>query len=445
MTRRKLQIAGVLVALPAVLAACRPQEAGYEVPAPQDVVMYQINPRNFAQGPSKAGEPGVLARIVPQLDSIKSLGTNVVWIMPVYPIGRVESKNSPYSISDYQAVNPEFGTMEDFKELVGEVHRRGMAFIMDWVANHTAWDHGWMTFHKDWYTRDSTGAVLFPEGTDWTDVADLDYDNPDMRKAMIKSMIYWVREAGVDGFRCDVADWVPADFWSQCIDALRGFSGRKILMLAEGNDPATLEAGFDMNYAWDYLDALRSVFCADSSARKLLAANEAEYAVMPAGKVKLRFTTNHDEAAKKSTVEEFGGVQGALAAYAAAIFMNGAALVYGEQEVAWPEPISFFRYNPVDWTAHPEVRAEYRRLIGIFKEHPDIHGGDISSCTEDDVLMFEKASRYLVAVNVRNAERTVPLPETWRSVRRSNLLDASQEAPSDSLTLPPYAYRLYAR
>ena len=154
MNMRKLQISGIgmLFALTGALpgpTACQPQKVAYEVPAPQEVVMYQINPRNFAKGPAKPGEPGVLVQIIPQLDSIRSLGTNVVWIMPVYPIGKVKSKNSPYSISDYNAINPEFGTLDDFKQLVSETHKRGKAFIMDWVANHTTWDHVWIQEHPE--------------------------------------------------------------------------------------------------------------------------------------------------------------------------------------------------------------------------------------------------------------------------------------------------------
>ena len=227
---KKILIIAVSILL---LWSCGPskKEAGYIVPSPDRVVMYQVNPRVFADTLS-------LMAVIPQLDSIKSLGTNVVWIMPIYPIGLEKSKNSPYSVADYCAVNPEFGNLDDFKTLVDECHKRGMAFIMDWVANHTAWDSKWIEEgHSDWYVQDSDGNIVYPAGTDWTDVADLDYDNKDMRRRMIESMIYWVRECGVDGFRCDVADMVPADFWKECIDAIREAAGRPILMLAEGNSP----------------------------------------------------------------------------------------------------------------------------------------------------------------------------------------------------------------
>ena len=429
------------VLLAVVAVSChrnKPQAALYTVPAPENVVMYQINPRVFA--PDKS-----LQAIIPQLDSIKSLGTNVVWIMPIYPIGKEKSKNSPYSIADYQAVNPEFGTFEDFKMLVDECHKRGMAFIMDWVANHTAWDNVWMASHKDWYTKNAKGEIIYPEGTDWTDVADLNYDNPDMRKAMTEAMIYWVREAGVDGFRCDVADAVPADFWKEAITAIRNTAARPILMLAEGNDPETFKGGFDMNYGWDYMNALRDVFCRDSSARKLIAVDADEYAKIPLGKVKLRFITNHDEATKKSTVDEFGGKQGALAAYVSAIFTHGAALLYGEQEVAYPDTINFFRYQQVDWNANADVRAAYRRINHIFRDHPVLHGDGVDSFTDDDVLMYEKRgenNQYLVMVNVRDSSFAVKTPSAWQNVEFTNLVTGKKGRSGARVPLKPYEYRI---
>lgn len=429
-----------LISLAIAVMACSNNmtKEEYSVPSPKDVVMYQINPRLFA--PSNS-----LQAVLLQLDSIKSLGTNVVWIMPVYPIGQVKSKNSPYSIADYKAINPELGTFDDFRQLVNECHRRGMAFIMDWVANHTAWDNVWMEDHKDWYTQNEAGEVVYTPGTDWTDVADLNYDNHEMRAAMIDAMQYWVREAGVDGFRCDVADFVPADFWKEAISSIRETAGRDILMLAEGNDPDTFEGGFDMNYGWDYMKTLRNVFCSDSSATQLIDADIEEYSKLPAGKVKLRFITNHDEATKKSTVDEFGGAKGALAAFVSAVFTNGAALVYGEQEVAYPDTINFFKYQEVDWLSNDAVRQEYRRLIKIFKENPVLHGEGAASFSNYDVLGYEKAGEsesYLVVVNVRNKNSVIALPAGWRDVPFRNLVTGKMGRAGEMMPLEPYEYRI---
>ena len=432
--KKTLAIAASLL----MLAACGPNKAAqqYTVPRPDEVVMYQVNPRVFADTLS-------LLAVIPQLDSIKSMGTNVVWIMPIYPIGQEKSKNSPYSIADYCAVNPEFGNIDDFTLLVEECHKRGMAFIMDWVANHTAWDSKWIAEgHTDWYTQDAEGNIVYPAGTDWTDVADLNYDNRDMRKRMTESMLFWIRECGVDGFRCDVADEVPADFWAECITALRENAGRPILMLAEGHKTENFTSGFDLNYAWEYMAALRDVFCRDSSALELLRVNEEEYAEIPTGKMKLRFTTNHDEATKKSTVDEFGGRQGALAAYAAAIYMNGAALLYGEQEVAYPDAINFFEYVPVDWSSNPDMREEYRTMLHVFKENPEIHGPENVSFSTDDILALEKDGVCLVVVNVRPEAFEFTTPEGWAGLEVKDLRTGEKLVLGDSIALSEYQYML---
>lgn len=430
----------IFILLSSAIFSCSTKKAeiSYKLPAPEDVVMYQVNPRVFAPENS-------LQAVIPHLDSIKSLGANVVWIMPVYPIGKVKSKNSPYSISDYKAVNPEFGTLEDFKTLVVECHKRGMAFIMDWVANHTAWDNVWMEEHKDWYTCNSEGEVIFPEGTDWTDVADLNYDNYQMRAAMIDAMLYWVKEIGVDGFRCDVADFVPSGFWAEAITSIRSEVSRPVLMLAEGNDPKTFEGGFDMNYAWDYMNTLREVFCEGAPASKLIEADFEEYSKLPEGKIKLRFISNHDEAAKKSTVEEFGGKEGAIAAFVSTIFTKGAALVYGSQEVAHPSAINFFKYEEVDWKSNNEIRQEYRALLRIFKENPVLHKAVAKPFPSDDVLLYEKrgeAENYLVIVNVRNSVVSVDIPSQWRSLPLSDLVTGQPENLGEKMQLKPYGYRI---
>jgi glycosidase len=202
----------ILVALVLMIAQglfrAQAANAKFQLPAVSDIAMYQVNPRVFA--PSNS-----LNAVAARIDSISALGVNVMWVMPIYPIGKVKSKNSPYSISDYKAIAPEFGTINDLKHLVQVCHEHGMGIILDWVANHTAWDNVWMKDHKDWYTQDENGNVIYPAHTDWTDVADLNYDNREMRAAMIDAMKFWIVNCGIDGFRCDVADGVPADFWKE--------------------------------------------------------------------------------------------------------------------------------------------------------------------------------------------------------------------------------------
>ena len=332
----------LLFAAGLLLSACQPKQQEpegpvaplKEMPAVKDVAMYQVNPRVFA--PEKS-----LRAVADRIDSIKALGVNVMWVMPIYPIGIEKGKNSPYCIQDYKAIAPEFGTLNDFKYLARTCHEHGMAIILDWVANHTAWDHPWVKEHPDWYTHDAEAdTIIHPRPWEWYDVADLNYDNREMRLAMIDAMKYWICDVGIDGFRCDVADGVPADFWKEAIDTLRQAAGkRQILMLAEGKRADNFTAGFDMNYGWDFKDQIVRVFNENQPASSLFDADKAEYDSLPAGKVKLRFTTNHDHSTEKTPPVEFLSLRGSMAAYVASVFLHGGALIYGSQEVGYPEPI----------------------------------------------------------------------------------------------------------
>ena len=223
-----------------------------EVPATSDVVMYEINERAFSVS-------GDFAGILPRLDSIKALGVNVIWLMPIHPIGAINSVNSPYCVKNFMEVNPEYGSLEDLRTLVREAHNRKMAVILDWAANHTSWDNPWIQ-NKTWYTQDAAGNIIHPAGTNWMDVADLNFDNSLMRLEMIKALKYWVLAANVDGYRCDAADYVPFSFWKQAIDSLQKIPNRELILLAEGARNDHFSAGFKMNFGWSFYDKNVNVF-----------------------------------------------------------------------------------------------------------------------------------------------------------------------------------------
>ena len=436
--RKLFLFVSVLVAVVSCKPAKETQKAVFELPAVDDIAMYQVNPRVFAPKQS-------LNAVAARIDSIRELGVNVMWVMPIYPIGIEKGKNSPYCISDYKAIAPEFGTIDDFKHLTDVCHDHGMGIILDWVANHTAWDHPWLKAHPDWYTRDEKAdTIICPQPWNWEDVADLNYDNKDMREAMIDAMKFWIVEVGIDGFRCDVADGVPADFWKTAIDTLRQAAApRKIVMLAEGkrSDNFTV-GGFDMNYGWDYKDELVKVFDG-APASDLIKADKAEYDSLPAGKVKLRFTTNHDHATETGPCVQFTNDRGAMAAYVASIFPHGGALIYGSQEVGYPEPINFFKYVPVDWTAKPEIYEEYEELIELYNEHPALRKGTLTTWPDKDVFIFEKADateRFLILVNVRNAQKTANIPESWVGKDTEDEMTDKAIKLESALTLEPFQY-----
>ena len=439
----------LLLMLMVVTVGCKPKDHhavsvgdGFVVPEVADVVLYQVNPRVFA--PSNSFQA-----IIARLDSIEDLGVNMLWIMPIYPIGEEKSKNSPYSVRNYKAVAPEYGTIDDLRMLVESCHERGMGVILDWVANHTAWDNVWLTEHPDWYTHDSTGNIIFPPGTDWTDVADLNYDNKDMRAAMIDAMRFWVDSVGVDGFRCDVADQVPVDFWTDCIKQLRAAAKpRNLIMLAEGANPDNFDAGFDLNYAWEFMRAIAEVMKGDSKVGKLISVDQNEYKDLVPGKFKLRFTTNHDEATKASPVTLYGGARASMAAFVATTMLHGGMLIYGSQEVGYPETINFFHYVPVNWSANPQMREEYKKLVSIYNDHPALRSsGKVTPFDDADnnVLCVDRVlnnDNVLVLVNVRDKECSTEVPGMWSGKDVTDLMTGETVHMDKRIKLQPYQYKL---
>jgi len=445
----KKTILTLLLTLLVASVACKPKDHkavpvsdSFAVPEVADVVMYQVNPRVFAASNS-------FQAILNRIDSIQDLGVNMIWIMPIYPIGQEKSKNSPYSVRDYKAVAPEYGTVEDLRMLVDSCHERGMGVILDWVANHTAWDNVWLKQHPDWYTHDDKGNIIYPPGTDWTDVADLNYDNKDMRAAMIDAMRYWVDSVGIDGFRCDVADQVPADFWSECITTLRNAAKpRNLIMLAEGANPENFRAGFDLNYAWDFMKAIERVMKGEAKVGELIKVDKSEYKDLDSGKFKLRFTTNHDESTKATPVKLYGGVRASMAAFVATTMLHGGMLVYGSQEVGYPEPINFFKYVPVNWNANPQIREEYKRLIAAYNEHPALRSsGKVIPYDDDEnnVLCVDRVlnnDNVLVVVNVRDKDCAIDVPGLWGDKDVINLMTGEQMHLGKRIALHPYQYLL---
>ncbi|HEY9518794.1 MAG TPA: alpha-amylase family glycosyl hydrolase, partial [Gemmatimonadales bacterium] len=312
--------------------------------------IYEVFVRDFSA-------TGDLRGVTRGLGRIQATGANVIWLMPIYPVGVLNRKDplgSPYSVSDYRAINPQFGTAADFRALVRAVHARGMKLILDWVPNHTSWDHVWVREHPDFYVRNERGDMTVPRDdqgklTDWTDVAQLDYGNPALRREMIAVMRHWLTEYGIDGFRMDVAGFVPDAFWREAVPALRAAVPRRILLLAEWGDLKMHRFGFDLSYAWDSYSRLKAVW-RGASADTLVRSELADLAHMPPGGMRLRFATNHDETAwDKPPVILFGDKAGARAAFVAMAMLPGRPLLYNGQEVESPQTLRLFWRDPVVW------------------------------------------------------------------------------------------------
>lgn len=407
------------------------------VPATEDIVMYEVNLRAFSA-------QGNLQGVIDKLDHLQSLHVNVIWLMPIHPIGTINSVNSPYCVKDHKAVSTEYGDLAKLRQLTDAAHARGMAVILDWVANHTAWDHPWMS-NTAWYTQDANGNVIMPPGTNWADVADLNFDNVEMRAAMIDAMKYWVLQANVDGFRCDYANGVPFDFWQQAIAALNALPGRDIILLAEGDRTDHFAAGFDMTFSWDYYTALKEVF-AGQPAFTINAVSSNEYLQVPAGKHKLRFTTNHDQSAwEASPPALFGGIEGAEAATVAMTFMHGVPLIYTGQETGRSSTTPFFSNSPIDWNANNAMVNDYRAIYSIYANSDAARRGSINLYAANDAIIIERVlngEHMLVVVNVRNAVVSVPMPAALINTAWTEAITGVAEFIDNTMGLMPYGYKI---
>ena len=409
------------------------------VPATKDIVMYEVNIKTFPN----ANFAGVESR----LDSIKALGVNVIWLMPTYPIGILKASGSPYSVQNYEGVNSAFGTLADLRTLVANAHSLGMAVILDWEANGTSWDNAWITTNPSWYIQNASGTIQ--QLSTYTDVAALNFSNQSMRLALIKAMKYWVFTANVDGYRCDFADNTPSDFWTQALDTLNNITTHKLIYLAEGTTSAEISSGFQLDYAFDYYGSIKSLFAGSSTPNSLFATNATEISSIPASGTKLRYITNHDDASSDgSTITEYGGKQGALAAFAIVSYMGGVPLIYSSQEVGYPSAINFFNNVPVDYTANPDMVAAYKQILAFRAAHEAIKTGTLTQYNDANIVAFEKTSGtddVLVLVNTKNAAETFNIPVALQGTTWVNGYTGGNITLSTQYTLQPYSYFAFKR
>lgn len=424
-------------------------------------VIYEIYPRQFS-------EAGNFAGITAQLDRLKELGVNILWLMPIHPIGQEKKKGpvgSPYAVRDYYAVNPDYGTGADLKRLVSEAHRRGMKVIIDVVANHTSWDSVMMKT-PEFYVRDGAGKITYPH--DWSDVAELNYDNPQLRRYMIDMLKFWLRDYDLDGFRCDVAAEVPTDFWEQARAELDKVKP-DIVMLAESDRPELLVRAFDLDYSWPLHGTLNDVLQGRKSATALRQTWEADEAKYPRGALRMRFSDNHDE---KRAVARFGE-GGALAASALMLTLDGVPMLYNGMEVGDTtesgDPALFYRL-PVFWPIEkrrPEFPRFYRQMIALRKAHPAFTRGSLMwlrNSDESRVVTFarrDETEEVVVAINFSNrpfegtleatagAAFTDVTPDT-REPLKPDATDAERAARVRAVGLPalsldPWGYRIFRR
>ncbi len=408
------------------------------VPDRQDATIYQVNIRAFS---TQGGLQGVTAR----LDSIQALGVNVIYLMPTYPVGSLNGVNSPYCVKDYRAVNPEFGNLDDLRNLVENAHALNMSVIMDWVANHTAWDNAWITDHKDWYLQDGSGHIVSPPGTGWNDVAQLNFSNTDMRKEMIESMKYWVYAANVDGFRCDYANGPPADFWKQAIDSLRNISTHHLLLLAEGDRNDLFNDGFDFTFGFKFYGQLKNIYKNNQPVTGINTLNTSEFVNASNGQQVVRYLTNHDVNSSDGTpLDLFGGIPGSMAAFVVVAYMKGAPMIYNGQEVGTPFRITFpFTGANIDWTLNPNITAAYKKVIAFRNQSVAIRRGQLTSYSNTNICAFTKvqdSETVFVASNLRNTPIIFTLPAGVANSNWTDALSGNVVATTSKIDLGAYGY-----
>jgi glycosidase len=372
----------------------------------KDAIIYEVYLRSFSR-------EGTFAGLEKRLPELKSLGVTVLWLMPIHPVGeknRKGSLGSPYAVRDYYGINPEFGTLPDFKRLLAAVHKNGMRLIIDLVANHTSWDSKLIVEHPGWFTKDAHGSIV-PPNADWTDVADLDYSHPELRRYMIEMMLYWVRDIGIDGFRCDVAEMVPTDFWNEARARLNKI--KPVMMLSEGSIPEHHLKAFDLTYSWNFYNGLDLVIHQKKPATLFDELLKTESLQFPAGSLRMRFNTNHDKNAWDMPAVEKYGRNGLRLSAILINTLPGVPLIYTGEEVANPKKLGLFEKVDVDWTAPRDMEALYQKLFLARRAHKSLSRGEmikLSTNSDQDVYAFVRVAgkdRVLTLLNFAREPRTV--------------------------------------
>jgi glycosidase len=428
------------------------QAAATARPSPdwlRSAVVYEVFPRNFS-------EDGTFNAITERLDDLGDMGVTLLWLMPIHPIGEKDKKGgvgSPYAVRDFRAINPDYGTDADFKRLVDEAHQRGIKVIIDIIEGHTSWDSVLME-HPEYYKKDENGNIISP-APGWTDVAALDYSNEELRAYMIDMLKFWMKEYGVDGFRCDVSFDVPMEFWDNARKELEAVNPEVVLLADAEAKPDLLVAAFDMDNSTPLHFALNRVMTGVSPATLLESSWEQTRSQFPDGALHMRFSDNHEQV--RAVVRY--GIPGALAAQVLMLTLDGVPLFYNGMEVADASPSSdpaLFEKLPIFWEAggRPPLRDIYRDLIKLRTENPAFLSNDVTWLINTapaevvSILREDENDKFVVLINLSSrpvsGTVTVPKPGEFKAVSIEGVADpASNDFPD--FRLAGYEWRIYHR
>jgi glycosidase len=411
----------------------------------KNAVIYEVNIRQYT-------EEGTFEAFEEHLPRLKELGVDILWLMPIHPIGEKNRKGtlgSYYSVKDYKGINPNFGNKKDFRELVDKIHNMDMKIILDWVANHSAWDNKLIKKHPEWYTTDSSGNFQAPVD-DWTDVADLNYDNQKLQKYMTGAMKYWVKKFDIDGYRCDVAGMVPVSFWNNTHEELDKI--KDVFMLAEANDVELHNRAFDMTYAWDLHFLMNDVAKGKKNANDLAEKMKNDLKKYPANAYRMMFTSNHDENTWKGTVDERlkGGVKNfAMLTYT----LPGMPLIYSGQEACLDKRLKFFEKDQIEWKSC-EMTQFYQKLNKLKKKNIALwngkYGGSyerIETNADNQAYVFvreKKNNKILVITNISDKPVNIELTTQDHSGEYTEYFtqEETKLSANSSIKLEPWEFKI---
>jgi len=405
-----------------------------------DKTIYEVNIRQYTP-------EGTFKAFANHLPRLKKMGVGILWFMPVHPIGiknRKGSLGSYYSIRDYTSINSEFGTLQDFKDVVNQAHDLGMYVIIDWVANHTAWDHPWMETHPEFYTKNENGNFVSP--FDWTDVVDLNYNNKELWNYMHNDMKFWIDECNIDGFRCDVAAMVPLEFWKWVRPRLE--TTKDIFMLAEAHEPELHEV-FDMTYNWQLKDLFVGIAQGKKDAKDVVKYFKEEKITYPSDAYRMVFTTNHDENSWNGTDNErFGNYTETFTVLTGVV--NGMPLVYSGQEAGLDKRLKFFEKDTILWK-ESKYKEIFSKLASLKKHNKALlngaMGGEMINIDFGDNEIFsfirQKGENKILAVfNFSNSLKEISINQISATGKYKNFFNDEMITIglSQKIQLEPFGY-----
>ena len=442
---RKCQVASILATLFLITVNGDAQIAHPSWSAQSNI--YEVNLRQYSSS-------GSIKDFEKSLPRLKQMGVEILWFMPITPIGRegremTESElGSYYAVMDYKAVNPEFGTMADWKTMVKHAHALGFKVITDWVANHSAVDNPWMKTHPAFYVHDASGNTVSPY--DWTDVKKLDFSNHELRDSMIDAMMFWIKETNIDGFRCDVAEDVPVDFWKDCIAKLR--KKKYVFMLAEGEKADLHEAGFDATYAWDMMREMGFLYSGKHTVAQFDSVLNFTIAKFPGSAYRMYFTTNHDENSWNGTeFEKYGEAYKTFTVFSQTMYQS-VPLIYSGQEIPNKKRLKFFVKDPIDWSQGFAMAAFYKTLLRLRKSNPALAAGAnykrLSTSNDAAVLAYMRQSgshKVLVVLNLSNTAQSFNITNANINGGPWNVFACLSESVSTKrkFSMEPWGYAVY--